>query len=115
MCLEGSASGTRGRLAAADVPRLEALRAFEQVELNYFTFIQRAVTVFLNGRKMNKNVFPSRALDEAVSLCPVKPLYCTLLSHKVLLSPLFIDFLRRPPRGLCLNIPPQKVAAGLIR
>jgi hypothetical protein len=35
---------------------------------------------------MNENVLPGRALDEPVSLRPVEPLYCALLSHKELLS-----------------------------
>jgi hypothetical protein len=30
---------------------------------------------------MNEYVFPGRALDEAVALSAVEPLYCALLSH----------------------------------
>src|SRR4029453_4887817 len=30
---------------------------------------------------MNKYVFTRGALDKSISLCPVEPLYCSLLSH----------------------------------
>src|ERR1700716_3141221 len=40
---------------------------------------------------MNENVLPGRALDEPVTLSPVEPLYCALLSHKKLLSPLLCN------------------------
>jgi len=35
-------------LETSDVRRLEAFGAFEQIELNRFTFIQRAVSVLLD-------------------------------------------------------------------
>src|SRR5579863_5822803 len=41
---------------------------------------------------MNEDILPCGPLDKPVSLSPVKPFYCALLSHKKLLSPL-----------LCLN------------
>ena len=40
---------------------------------------------------MNEYVLPGGALDESISLGPVEPLYCALLSHKELLSPLLDD------------------------
>jgi len=36
---------------------------------------------------MDENVLPGGALDKTVALGSVKPLHCTLLSHKLLLSP----------------------------
>jgi len=70
-------------LSAADVCCLEAFRSLEQVELNRFALVQCAIAIFLDGGEMNENVFTRGPLDEAVSFGPVKPLYCTLLSHKV--------------------------------
>ena len=67
---------------AYDVARLEALRAFQQIELDGLTFIQRAVAVLLDGREMHEHILAGGALDESVSLRPVEPLHSTLLSHK---------------------------------
>jgi len=94
-------------LAAADVGCLETLRSLEQVELNRFAFVQRAIAVFLDCGEVNENVFACGALNEPVSLGPVKPLYCTLLSHKVLLSPLVIEF-AAILREACASTAPSK-------
>src|SRR5580658_6955633 len=67
---------------AHDVARLEAFRAFEQVELDSLAFVQRAVAVLLDGREMHEHILAGGALDESVSLRPVEPLHSTLLSHK---------------------------------
>src|SRR5271155_3102443 len=64
------------------VAGLEAFRAFEQIELDGLTFIQRAVAVLLDGREMHEDILAGGALDEPVSLRPVEPLHSTLLSHK---------------------------------
>src|SRR5271156_92754 len=64
------------------VARLEAFRAFEQIELDSLAFIQRAVAVLLDGREMHEDILAGGALDESVSLRPVEPLHSTLLSHK---------------------------------
>ena len=71
-----------GGSGANDVPRLEAFGAFEQIELNGLTLVERAVAVLLNRGEMNEDIFPRGALDETVSLRPVKPLDCSLLSHR---------------------------------
>ena len=67
---------------AHDVACLEALGAFEQIELHGLALVQSAITVLLDGGEMNENVLPGRALDEPVSLSSIEPLYCALLSHK---------------------------------
>src|SRR5580658_2417130 len=67
---------------AHDVARLKAFRAFEQIELDGLAFIQRAVSVLLDGGKMYEDILARGALDEPVSLRPVEPLHSTLLSHK---------------------------------
>jgi len=81
---------------AHDVTRLKAFRAFEQIELDGLAFIQRAVSVLLDGGEMYEDILARGALDEPVSLRPVEPLHSTLLSHKKLLSPQCSDlFFRR--------------------
>ena len=39
-----------------DVGRLKAFGAFEQIELNQLSLIQRAISVFLNGGKVDEDV-----------------------------------------------------------
>jgi len=46
------------------VARLEALRAFEQVELDSLAFVQRAVAVLLDGGEMHEDILAGGALDE---------------------------------------------------
>ena len=79
----------RGLLDANHVACLEALGPFQQVKLDGLAFVQGPVSILLNGGKMNENVLARGSLNEAISLRPVKPLYCSLLSHKKLLSLLF--------------------------
>jgi hypothetical protein len=77
------------RLSGADdVTRLEPLGALQQIELDGFALIQRAVTILLDSGEMNEDILPSGPLDKTVSFSPVKPLHSTLLSHNELLSPL---------------------------
>src|SRR5208283_5848438 len=82
---------------AHDVTRLKPLRAFQQIELDGLTLVQRAVTVLLDGREMHEHILARGALDKSISFRPVEPLHSTLLSHKetpfdsslrIILSPL---------------------------
>src|SRR5882762_7468528 len=70
------------RSDANDVRRLEPLRALEQIELHSFAFIERAVSILLNRREMDEHVLAGGALDKAITLCSVKPLHSSLLSHR---------------------------------
>src|ERR1035438_1865838 len=80
---EGLRTGWRNLCRRAhDIACLEALRAFEQIELDGLAFVQRAVAVLLDGREMHENILARGALDKSVSLRPVEPLHSTLLSHK---------------------------------
>ena len=72
----------RSRLETSNVRRLEAFGAFQQIELYGFTFIQGAISVLLNCGEMDKHVLASGALDKSITLCSVKPLYSSLLSHR---------------------------------
>ena len=67
--------------APYDVRRLEALGAFEEIELHRLAFIQAAVAVLLDGGEVNENISPGGPLDEAVTFGSIEPLHCTLLSH----------------------------------
>ena len=70
------------RLETSDVRRLKALGAFEQIELYGFAFVERAISILLDRREMDEDVLASGALDKSVTLCSVKPLYGSLLSHR---------------------------------
>jgi hypothetical protein len=60
---------------------LEAFGALQQIKLHGFSFVERAVSVFLDGRKMDEHVLTGGALDKSIPLCPVEPLHCAFLSH----------------------------------
>ena len=63
------------------VRRLETLGPLGHFELNSRTFIERTVTVRLDGGKMNEDVFACFALNESEALGRVKPLHSTFVSH----------------------------------
>src|SRR4029077_17830340 len=75
-------NGLKARSDANDVRRLEALRPLEQVELHGLAFIERAVSILLNRGEMDEHVLAGGALDKAITLCSVKPLHSSLLSHR---------------------------------
>jgi len=66
------------RLEADDVGGLQALRPAGDFELDGLSFVQRLVSVRLNGGEMNKDVFAGLPLNKAKSLGCVKPLHNTL-------------------------------------
>ena len=70
------------RLGADDVARLKAFGAFEEVELDGLTLVERAVAVLLDSGEVYENVLTGGALDETISLRPVEPLHWSLLSHR---------------------------------
>src|SRR5580704_2056504 len=77
------------RPSGADyVSRLEPFGSLQQIELHGFALIQRTITVLLDRGEMNEDILPCGPLDKTVSLSPVEPFDCALLSHKKLLSPL---------------------------
>src|SRR5206468_9944986 len=77
-----------GLNGAHDVACLKSFRTFEQVELHALALIQSAIAVLLDGGEMHEDVFAGGPLDEAKPFGSVEPLHCSLLSHKLLLSPL---------------------------
>jgi hypothetical protein len=103
-------------LSADDVSRLEPLRSLQQVELYGFALVQRAVTVLLDRGEMNEDILPCGPLDKPVSLSPVEPLDCALLSHKKLLSPLLCLEIPQALRSRCfLHNPPQNLWTKRLR
>jgi len=60
---------------------------------------------------MDENIFARWPLNESIAFRPVKPLYCTLLSHKKLLSPLRIES-AQTLREACASAPPQRTWAA---
>src|SRR5271163_4515705 len=96
--------GVTSGLGADYVTRLKAFGAFEQIELHGLTLVERAVTVFLNRGEMHENIFSRGALDKAISLRPVEPLHCSLLSHRK--TP-FPDHQELVPRLSRIVAPPE--------
>jgi len=62
-----------------DVLRLQTLRALLDFELDLLSFIQRLVTVALNGGKMDEYILARLALNKAKTFRSVEPLHYTLL------------------------------------
>jgi hypothetical protein len=60
-----------------------AFGTFEEFKLYRFAFVQGSVSIFLDCGKMDENVLSGRTLDKTVTLGAIKPLYCSLLSHKL--------------------------------
>jgi hypothetical protein len=68
-------------LEAGDVRCLQTLRSTGHFEFNRLAFVQRFVSLSLNGREMYENVFAGLALNEPESLAGIEPLHCSLFSH----------------------------------
>ena len=73
-------------LQRADVFSLPALGSLGHFEFNGLAFLQTAKATALNRGEMDENILAGLAADEAVALCVVKPLYCSLF-HDVAVFP----------------------------
>ena len=62
-----------------DVLRLQSFWPLLDFELDLLSFIQRFVTIALNGGKMDEYVLARLALNKAKTFRSVKPLHYTLL------------------------------------
>jgi hypothetical protein len=69
------------QLEAGDVRSLQALGATGNFEFNRLAFVQRLVSLRLNGREMYENILAGLALNEPESLAGIEPLHCSLFSH----------------------------------
>ena len=68
-------------LEASHVRRLEALRTGGHFELDRLAFVQRLVTIRLDGREVDENIFATLALNETKAFTCVEPLHCSLFFH----------------------------------
>src|SRR6202140_936031 len=70
-------------LDSLNVLSLQALRAFDHVELHGLALLQASEAARLNRREMHKYIFAGLTADKAVAFGVVKPLYCSLFCHGV--------------------------------
>ena len=78
-------SGTRPSeqlpdLCSGDAFSLIALGALFDLKFDHLAFVQRLISVHLNGGEVNEHVFARLALDETIAFGCVKPLHYTLFS-----------------------------------
>jgi len=69
------------QLEAGDVRCLQSLGTTGHFEFNRLAFVQRLVSLRLNGGEMNEYILAGLALNESESLAGIEPLYCSLFSH----------------------------------
>ncbi len=63
-----------------NVCRLEPFRTLHDFKLNLRTFLQAAVPIPLNCRKVDEYIFATLPLDKTIALAGVKPLHSSLLA-----------------------------------
>ncbi len=73
-----------GALERADVLGLPAFRALGDVEFHTLALLQALEAACLDCREVHEYIFASLTADEAVALSIIKPLYCSLFCHLVL-------------------------------
>ena len=69
------------QLRRCNVGGLQTLRSLRHFELHLGAFVQRAVSLRLNGGEVYEDIFPVLPLDKAVPLGCVKPLHCSFFFH----------------------------------
>jgi len=60
--------------------RLEPFRSPDDFELDGRTFLKATITVSLDRRKVDENIFATLPLDEPIPLAGVEPFYGSLLT-----------------------------------
>jgi hypothetical protein len=63
-----------------NICRLESFGAFDHLELDRGTFLQAAVTVSLDRRKVDEHILTTLPLDKTIAFAGVEPLYGSLLA-----------------------------------
>lgn len=66
----------------SDVERHETMLAARQMIGNTLAFLQAAVAVQVDGRKMYENLLTIACSDKTISFIVIKPFYCTNTKHK---------------------------------
>ena len=69
-------------LVANYVERVQALGTLLALKIDRISLVQGLETALLNRRKMHKNIFASRTLNEAIPFGAIKPFHYTTFSHK---------------------------------
>jgi hypothetical protein len=85
---------------SSDVRSLEAFGALRKIELDSLAFVQRPVSILLDGGIVDENILAGRALDESVTFSSVEPLHRTLLSTHKQTPPKSVISLAVATRGL---------------
>lgn len=67
---------------AQDIRGQKPFGTFHELIFHGFTLVKSPVAIFLNSGKVDEDVFPGRALNEAIAFGSVEPLYSSLLFHK---------------------------------
>ena len=75
---------------------LQSFGALLDLELHLRAFIQGAVTVRLDGGKVNEHIVAARSLDESIALSGIKPLHSTFFRHYMSPDSLFVVLLDLP-------------------
>jgi hypothetical protein len=68
-------------LESGNVCGLQTLWTTSDFKLNRLAFVQRFVSISLNGGEMYEYIFAGLALDESKALAGVKPFYGSLFFH----------------------------------
>src|SRR6476646_7385527 len=63
---------------AQDIRGQKPLGTFHELIFHGFTLVKSPVAIFLNSGKVDEDVFPGRALNEAIAFGSVEPLYSSL-------------------------------------
>ena len=84
---------------------LWALRALDDVELDFIAFFQALITFALDGAVVNEDVRPAFAAQETIALCIVEPLYGAFILCQGNNS--LISYLKR-------RIPPSESASTVL-
>src|SRR4029077_13789605 len=109
------------RLEAGNVLRLQAFRAFADLEFNRLPFVERLVSIHLNSRKMDEHILAGLALDESVAFAGIEPLHCSLFFHFYYLALSYLCFSYRPAHlagrgaGALTASSPDKQTAARVR
>ena len=88
------------------VGRLEALRAPDDFELDRRSFLKATVTVSLDRRKVDENIFATLPLDKTIPFAGIEPLYGSLLT--IVTHVYFCSLIDSWRRQFCTSLPGLK-------
>src|SRR5438132_2139636 len=77
-------------LYSIDVLGLQTLGSLLHLELHLRAFIQGAISIGLDRRKMNEHVIAAGTLDESISFCGIKPFHYAFFFDYLFSCSLFV-------------------------